>query len=205
MIVKLTGKIDRIDTDGVIIDVGGVGYWVQASRRCLSGLGSAGEAVSLPTTQIFREDGVFLYGFADREEQGWFKLLTTVQGVGAKVALAILSVLSPDELSIALAAQDKTALCRADGVGPKLGQRIVTELKDKAGFVVADPIMRSTVPGSAAPANMMGGVRDDAVSALVNLGYGRTEAFSTVSRLLTEGGEASLSDLIRRSLKELAA
>lgn len=204
MIVKLTGKIDRIDSDGVVIDVGGVGYWVQASRRCLSGLGGAGAAVSLPTTQVFREDGVFLYGFADREEQAWFRLLVTVQGVGAKVALAILSVLSPDELSMALAAQDKTALCRADGVGPKLGQRIVTELKDKAGFIAADPIIRSA-PGAAVPVVAGGGVRDDAVSALVNLGYGRTEAFSTVSRLLSEGGEASLSDLIRRSLKELAA
>jgi len=204
MIVKLTGKIDRIESDGLVIDVHGVGYWVQASRRCLSGLGGAGAAVSLPTTQIFREDGVFLYGFADREEQAWFKLLTTVQGVGAKVALAILSVLSPDELSMALAAQDKTALCRADGVGPKLGQRIVTELKDKAGVIAAEPLIRSA-PGAAAPAVAAGGVRDDAVSALVNLGYGRTEAFSTVSRLLAEGGDAPLSDLIRRSLKELAA
>jgi Holliday junction DNA helicase RuvA len=204
MIVKLTGKIDRIESDGVVIDVAGVGYWVQASRRCLSLLDGAGAAVSLPTTQIFREDGAFLYGFVDREEQGWFRLLTTVQGVGAKVALAMLSVLSPDQLATAIAAQDKTALCRADGVGPKLGQRIVTELKDKAGAVFADPILRPVAAVNTAP--VAAGVREDAVSALVNLGYGRSEAFSTVSRLMVAEGEAvGLSDLIRRSLKELAA
>ena len=204
MIVKLTGKIDRIESDGAVIDVAGVGYWVQASRRFLGQLGGVGEVVSVPTTQVFREDGVFLYGFVDREEQGWFRLLTTVQGVGAKVALAMLSVLSPDQLTTAIAAQDKTALCRADGVGPKLGQRIVTELKDKVGAVLPDPIMRPTATNNAAPA--ASGLREDAVSALVNLGYGRSEAFSTVSRLLAEdGGEIKLSDLIRRSLKELAA
>jgi holliday junction DNA helicase RuvA len=155
-------------------------------------------------TQV-REDAINLYGFAEKHERDWFRLLTTVQGVGAKVALAILGVLSPDELSLAIAAQDKAAITRAPGVGPKLGARIVAELKDKAGSIGND----LSVAGVSANANGSGkagaGPMEDATSALVNLGYRRTEAFTAVAKAAREqGGKATLDSLIRAGLKELS-
>ena len=198
MIAKLTGRVDSFGADWVIIDVNGVGYLASCSRRTLSGLGAAGSPASLLVETRVREEMPYLYGFADAVERDWFRLLTTVQGVGAKVALAILSVLTPDRLTLAIAAQDKAAISQADGVGPKLATRLLSELKDKAGSIGAT--FEVNMPAAAATT---GGVTGDAVSALTNLGYGRSEALATVARLQQEGD--SLSDIIRRALKELAA
>ncbi|MBF0307607.1 MAG: Holliday junction branch migration protein RuvA [Alphaproteobacteria bacterium] len=204
MIAKLRGLLDSQGDDWAVIDVGGVGYMVFCSGRTLSRLPAAGLAVTLVVETHVREDHIHLYGFFDAAERAWFRLLLTVQGVGSKVALSVLSVLPPDQLSAAIAAQDKRELTRAAGVGPKLAQRIVLELKDKAaGLAVSDAFVpaAAAAPGFA-PA---GGAIEDAVSALVNLGYRRVEAFAAVSgaaRLL--GENARVPELIRSGLKELA-
>jgi Holliday junction DNA helicase RuvA len=201
MIGKLTGRVDWIDEDRCLIDVGGVGYLVFASGRTLGLLQAGADAGLLIETHV-REDHIHLYGFADRAEQEWFRLLSTVQGVGARVALAILSVLPPDRLATAVAAQDKTAVSQANGVGPKLAGRIVSELKDKAGTLV----FHGTTPAGAPAATANGGVSEDAVSALVNLGYRRTEAFGAVAAASQAlGPDAPLDALIRAGLKELAS
>jgi len=204
MIAKLTGILDSTGLDWAIVDVGGVGYLVAASARTLRRLGGPGEAVALLTDMWVSEDKIQLFGFADQEERDWFRLLTTVQGVGARVALNLLTALAPDQLTAAIAAQDKTALCQADGVGPKLAARILNELKDKvAAFALVAPEPASAVRGGApaAPSTAVG----DAVSALVNLGYKRIEAFTAVTAAAQRlGGEASISDLIRAGLKELS-
>jgi Holliday junction DNA helicase RuvA len=198
MIAKLTGKIDSFGVDWVIVDVNGVGYLASCSRRTLSALGGVGSAAALLIETRVREEMPYLYGFCDATERDWFRLLTTVQGVGAKVALAILSVLTPDKLTLAIAAQDKAAISQADGVGPKLATRLLSELKDKAGGIgIAFELSAPTMP------NPAGGLTGDAVSALTNLGYGRSEALSVVARL--QGEDDSLSDIIRKALKELAA
>ena len=205
MIGKLSGSIDSISGDAAIVDVNGVGYVVHASNRTLGQLGGKGALVSLLIETQVREDAINLYGFADKSERDWFRLLTTVQGVGAKVALAILGVLAPDDLSLAIAAQDKVAITRAPGVGPKLGARIVAELKDKAGSVAndlsVDAVRGAAVNGgkaSAAPS-------EDAVSALVNLGYRRAEAYAAVAKGARDlGDKATLDGLIRFGLKELS-
>lgn len=205
MIAKLSGLLDSTGLDWAIIDVGGVGYLVAASARTLRRLGSPGNAVSVLTDMWVSEDKIALYGFADTEERDWFRLLTTVQGVGAKVALNLLSALSTDELTGSIAAQDKTSLCRADGVGPKLAARILNELKDKvAQFALSTPVSLPQKGGAAAP--VPGGTAvADAVSALVNLGYRRLEAFTAVNAAQQKlGPEASMSDLIRTGLKELS-
>lgn len=215
MIAKLKGLVDAADEDGVILDVNGVGYLVFCSARTLSRLPPQGQAAALDIETHVREDHIHLYGFAERAERDWFRALTTVQGVGARVALAILSVLSPDQVSQAVAAQDKAAVARANGVGPKLAQRIVSELKDKAGGIALGP--GGALSGAAAPAAAGGGkapaegegvdagAREDAVSALVNLGYGRSEAFSAVAKAARglDGG-ADAAALIRAGLKELS-
>ena len=207
MIAKLSGFLDSVALDSLILDVGGVGYQVFASRRTLSRLGQTGDAVALLIATHVREDHIHLYGFIDAGEQQWFRLLTSVQGVGVKVALSILSVCPPDKLGFAIAAQDKAALTQADGVGPKLAVRILTELKDKAGKIDLSP--RKGI-ASSSPAHMAEMAEDndvgsDAVSALVNLGYARADAYSAVAQAQQKANDNSgLQDLIRLALKELA-
>lgn len=206
MIAKLTGRVDTLGVDHAIIDVGGVGYLVSASGRTLGRL-TVGATVALLVETHLREDRLQLFAFSEAGERDWFRILTGVQGVGPRVALGILTVLSPEDVIRALAAQDRAALTRADGVGPKLATRILTELKDKAagyslGTGAGPP---GTAPGSApAPGAAGSTALVDALSALVNLGYGRTEAFAAVTtagRTLGEG--APVSDLIRLSLRSL--
>jgi Holliday junction DNA helicase RuvA len=202
MIAKLTGLLDHIGPDGAVIDVHGVGYLVFASTRTLGQLPPPGEAARLLIETHVREDHIHLYGFIDAAERDWFRLLTTVQGVGAKVALAILSAVSPNDLTLAIVAQDKAMLVRADGVGPRLAARVANELKDKVGGLAL------AVTNAHTPAPQLAsdpGPTGDAVSALVNLGYRRAEAFGAVaaaSRRL--GGDAKVDALIRAGLQELA-
>lgn len=205
MIAKLKGIVDGVGEDWAVIDVGGVGYLVFCSARTLAKLAPGTPAVLSIETHV-REDHIHLYGFLDTGEKEWFRLLTTVQGVGAKVGLSILGVLPPEQLMQAIAAQDKTALTRASGVGPKLAARVVAELKDKAALV-ASPFVPST-PGAApiSAAASAGGVVEDAVSALVNLGYRRIEAHPAVIQAHAAlGAAATVQALIRAGLKELGA
>jgi Holliday junction DNA helicase RuvA len=199
MIAQLTGRVDALSDGTCVIDVGGVGYLVQASSRTLAALPAAPAVARVLIETHVREDAIVLYGFADPIERDWFRLLTTVQGVGGKVALAILSALSPRDLIGAIAAGDKAGLTRAQGVGPRLAVRLLTELKDKTGTMPTSGSGVSYTPIAAAtPA-------DDALSALVNLGYRRPEAQQTVARVLERLGEAATLDaLIRDSLKDLA-
>lgn len=204
MIAKLSGLLDSTGLDWAIIDVNGVGYLISASTRTLRRLGSTGNAVSVHTEMWVSEDKMALYGFADLNERDWFRLLTTVQGVGARVALNVLSVLAPDRLTAAIAAQDKTTLCEADGVGPKLAARILNELKDKVATLATSPVAATQVQGTAALPAVSTAV-GDAVSALVNLGYKRIEAFTAVNKAAQAlGAEADVSTLIRAGLKELS-
>lgn len=199
MIAKLKGIIDSVDADSAIVDVGGVGYLVSASARTLRDL-AAGDAVTMLVETIVREDAIALYGFLETAERDWFRILTTVQGVGARVALSILSTLSPDEIARAIAAQDRATLSRPAGVGPKLAARLATELKDKAAAFGVAPVAKSDVPAMVA-----GSINEDAVSALVNLGYKRVEAFGAVARVTQRlGAEARLDAVIRAGLQELA-
>ena len=202
MIAKLRGVVDSIDTDSAVIDVGGVGYLVSASSRTLRDLVAGGEATMLVET-IVREDAIALYGFLETAERDWFRILTTVQGVGARVALSILSTLAPDEIARAIAAGDKASLSRPAGVGPKLAARLATELKDKAAaFGVAPAPARAAAAASPATG---GSVNEDAVSALVNLGYRRVEAFGAVARVTQRLGDgAQLDAVIRAGLQELS-
>jgi Holliday junction DNA helicase RuvA len=199
MIAQLTGRVDALSDGTCVIDVGGVGYLVQASSRTLSALPQPPAVAKVLIETHVREDAIVLYGFADTAERDWFRLLTTVQGVGGRVALAILSALSPRDLIGAIAAGDKASLTRAQGVGPRLAIRLLTELKDKTGAMPASTTGVSYTPIAAAtPA-------DDALSALVNLGYRRPEAQQTVARVVERLGDAATLDaLIRDSLKELA-
>lgn len=203
MIAKLTGLVDSLAADGCVIDVNGVGYQAFASRRTLGRL-SIGQPAVLHIETHVREDHIHLFGFIDTAERDWFRLLTGVQGVGGRVALAILGVLEPDRLSLAIVAQDKALLTQADGVGPKLAGRIVSELKDKAG---AGPLGVAT-PGAMPAAEVgqaEGGPSADAISALVNLGYGRTDAVGAVAAATRQiGGTPGVEALIPAALKELA-
>lgn len=204
MIARLKGLLDWADDTSAIIDVGGVGYLVFTSARTLGRMGTIGEAVTLFIETHVREDHIHLYGFLTRAEQSCFRLLQTVQGVGAKAALSILSALSADEVFQAIAAQDRTPLTRADGVGPKLATRIVNELKDQALNLSMDPVMAGQVAagGDAGAPDLS----RDAVSALVNLGYGRSEAFGVVTAAAKAAGpEVKLDALITAGLKELSA
>ena len=203
MIGKLKGLIDSTGTDWVIIDVGGVGYHVFCSSKTLASLPGTGEAAVLHTEMLVSQDNIRLVGFANLLERDWFKLLQTVQGVGTKVALAILSTLTAAELANAIALQDKAMVGRANGVGKKLAERIVLELKDKA-------------PAFAMPESGIAGLRDalslpknsaasDAVSALVNLGYGQSQAGLAVAAALRKNGDDLPTEkLIRLALRELA-
>jgi Holliday junction DNA helicase RuvA len=200
MIAKLTGIVDSLGEDWAILDVNGVGYLVACSSQTLARLRS-GIAASLFTEMRLKDEVPHLYGFGDRAEQDWFRLLTTVQGVGARVALAILSALAPEALALAVAAGDKAALSRAEGVGPKLATRIASELKDKAQTVS----LRIVVDGQnrAAGAPPAGSANAEAVSALVNLGYGRGDAFAAVVAA-AGGADLPLDELIRKALKTLS-
>ncbi len=208
MIAKLTGIIDSSNQDSMIIDVGGVGYLVFASTRTLNLVATQGGTVSVMIETHVREDHIHLFGFADELEREWFKLLTTVQGVGARVALAMLSVLAPDALTQAVAAQDKAAITQAPGVGPKLATRIIIELKDKiGGLALGGAALAQTAPSAGAADNDGGQTQmtADAVSALVNLGYGRSEAFGAVAVAIKKlGEEAAVEGLIREGLAELS-
>ena len=204
MIGKLKGVIDSYAEDHVILDVHGVGYVVQCSSRTLQKLPPAGEAATLAIETQVREDAIRLFGFASDAERDWFRLLQSVQGVGSKVALAILGILPPGELATAIASQDKAMVARAPGVGPKLAQRIVLELKDKApAFGHVDPNLAQLSGGdesTTAPAPVR-----DAISALVNLGYARPQSAAAIAASLRElGDEAPTAALIRRGLKELS-
>lgn len=218
MIAKLRGLVDTIAEDYCIIDVNGVGYLVFASARTLGRL-SLNSTASLMIETIVREDSISLFGFADALEKEWFNTLTKVQGVGAKVCLSIMSVLSPNQLAQAIAAQDKSSFARANGVGPKLAARIVTELKDK---IVTVPIANVSkdlnqavnfdtdtgevleyedklVSRDEDPTKM-----EDAISALVNLGYQRIEAYRVVNLVLSKNENADTGEIIRLSLREFA-
>lgn len=200
MIAALKGRVSGADGEGAVIDVGGVGYLVQCSARTRGALPADGEAVELFVETHMRDDGILLYGFADRAERAWFRLLVKVQGVGARMALGVLSALGPDGLAAAIAAEDRAALRQASGVGPKTAGRIVAELKDKGAGVDAPP-------SAAAPPRGAGGAATvaEAVSALVNLGYGRGEAHAAAARAAARAGtDAELAEVIRRGLAELA-
>jgi Holliday junction DNA helicase RuvA len=246
MIARLKGILDAVGDDGMIVDVQGVGYWVQASTRTIQNLPPVGTAIALYIETQVREDAITLFGFVNPMEQSWFRLLTTVQGVGSKAALAILSVLAPDDMLAVLLSGDQKAICRANGVGPKLASRIVTELKEKAAKLsppyVADvfagnmdampphpsPAMESddmldgisahsatqhtedTKPpapktkgnAKAAAAAARAQVMEDALSALVNLGYGRSEVYAILADILrTE--VLPVETLITRALQAL--
>jgi Holliday junction DNA helicase RuvA len=204
MIGKLKGVIDAYGEDFVILDVHGVGYVVHCSSRTLQNLPSAGEAAQLSIETHVREDMIRLYGFRSEAEREWFRWLQTVQGVGARVALGILSVLDPAALATAIATGDKGAISRGPGVGPKLAARIVTELKDKApAFADVDPALvrlSESVEHRSAPPPV-----SDAVSALMNLGYAQAQASTAVVAALKQAGEeAEAKTLIRLGLRELA-
>ncbi|MDB5521438.1 MAG: Holliday junction helicase subunit RuvA [Tardiphaga sp.] len=204
MIGKLKGLIDSYGEDYVILDVQGVGYQVHCASRTLQALPQAGEAAVLSIETYVREDQIKLFGFRSDMEREWFRLLQTVQGVGAKVALAVLSTLPPAELANAIALRDKAAISRTPGVGVKVAERIVAELKDKApAFASVDPVvaqLAGAVDDRTAPRPVA-----DAISALVNLGYGPPQASAAIaaaSRSAGEGAETAM--LIRLGLKELA-
>lgn len=218
MIAKLKGVVDTIAEDYCIIDVNGVGYLVFVSAKTLGKL-VLNSAVSLMIETIVREDSISLFGFADALEKEWFNTLTKVQGVGAKVCLSILSALSPLQLAQAVAAQDKASFARANGVGPKLAARLVTELKDKIVTVPMAEVSRdlnTALDGNVAeqsvetfedklasrdddPTKM-----EDAISALVNLGYQRLEAYKAVNQVLIKTPDADMGELIRLALREFA-
>jgi Holliday junction DNA helicase RuvA len=204
MIGKLKGVIDGYGEDSVIVDVGGVGYVANCSARTLQALPGTGEPVVLSIETHVREDQIRLFGFLSDVEREWFRLLQTVQGVGTKVALSVLGTLKPADLANAVAMRDKAAITRSPGVGPKVAERIVTELKDKApAYTSVDPaIVRLTgeVEERRAPQPVL-----DAISALVNLGYGQPQAAAAVAAANRAAGDgADAADLIRRGLKELA-
>jgi holliday junction DNA helicase RuvA len=203
MIGKLRGIIDSYGEDFIIVDVAGVGYLVHCSARTLQALPAQGEAVTLAIETHVREDQIKLFGFTSDLEREWFRLLQTVQGVGTKVALAILSTLKPADLASAIALRDKAAITRSPGVGPKVAERVVTELKDKApAYADVDPAvirLSGAVEEHRAPKPIA-----DAVSALVNLGYGHPQAAAAIAAAARNAGEgAETKQLIRLGLKEL--
>ena len=195
MIARLSGILAETAADHAVIDVNGVGYLAYASARTLSAIGPIGGNVLLLTEMQVREDAITLFGFGSASERDWFRLLTGVQGVGGRVALAILSVLEPGELSRAIAGGDKAMIARANGVGPKLAQRIAMELRDKVGAVALGGSGATLVPAGSASA--------DAVSALANLGFRPAEASTAVSAAVEElGNDASLDALVRLALRK---
>lgn len=207
MIARLSGSVAEIGVDFAVIDCAGVGYIAQCSARTLASLPPVGAQATLLVETLMREDAIRLIGFTDRAERDWYKLLVTVQGVGPRIALSILSVLDADELLAAIASGDKASVGRADGVGPKLAQRIVSELKDKAGGMFLGRMAAAPRGDGPRPAAADGltGAASDAVSALVNLGYRQVEAFGAVAAAAQAlGAKATVDALIRAGLKELA-
>ena len=203
MIGKLKGVVDGYDPDGIVLDVHGVGYVVHCSTRTLQALPRVGEGVTLSIETHVREDAIRLYGFLSDEERDWFRLLQSVQGVGAKVALAILGLGKVADLAGAIALGDKAMIARASGVGPRLAARVTAELKDKMPATASDPAVGRLAGEEPAPGTPPAVV--DAVSALVNLGYGRPQAAAAVATVLRTAGEtATAQALIRGGLKALA-
>lgn len=205
MIGKLKGLVDSFDDDHVLIDCGGVCYQAFCSSRTLQSLPRVGEAAVVFIETIVREDMIRLYGFSSESEKAWFNLLMTVQGVGARVALAILSALSPSEISSAIALQDKAMIGRANGVGPKLAVRLVTELKGKVpatGGIDAGTLGLQSALGEGIASNAI----TDAVSALTNLGYSSAQASAALARIVArEGADVPTEKLIRLGLRELSS
>ena len=200
MIAQLRGSIVSADGGSVVIDVAGVGYAVTVSGRTQGRLGTDGAAVTLLTEMQVREDSMTLFGFVDAVERDAFRLLITVQGVGAKAAMAILTVLGPDEIAAAVMSGDKAMVARADGVGPKLAQRIVNELASKIGTLPVAGAPSGVAVSTVGEAESVGA---DAMSALVNLGYGRAEAHAAMQRARAAGAGDDLSALIAATLQEL--
>ena len=206
MIGKLKGTVDSIGEDWVLVDVHGVGYQVHCSARTMGGLPSTGEAVVLAIETHVRETEIKLFGFTADLEREWFRLLQNVQGVGAKVALAILGTLTPGDLASAIALQDKAMVARSPGVGPKVAQRIVTELKDKGPALSGDATGTKGLQQELGAAGVATTAVQDAVSALTNLGYSSQQASAAVSAAMRDAGEdAESSVLIRRGLRELSS
>ncbi len=205
MIAKLAGVVDQIEPDAVVIDVNGVGYRAFCSTRTIGRLPPHGSMAQMLIETHVREDHIHLYGFIDTAERDWFRLLTTVQGVGARLALSILSVVAPETLGLAILAQDKLVLTQAEGVGPRLAARIVNELRDKAGGVAA-PTSSSAAAASMPAEPIVDRVATaDAISALENLGVGRAEALSAIAAASNRLGRQAAADLlIKASLEELA-
>jgi holliday junction DNA helicase RuvA len=203
MIGKLKGVVDSVDDESLILDVNGVGYLVSASARTLRALPVVGEKAELLIETHVREDAIRLYGFLTATEREWFRVLQSVQGVGAKVALGILGALSADELSLAIAKQDKATMARAPGVGPKLAARLVLELKDKAPALGAADFAGADIGFARAP--KLTKEAEDAILALVSLGYAQPQAAAAVARISAAlGQEAETAALVRAGLKELA-
>ena len=200
MIGKLKGIIDSVDENLLVLDVGGVGYNVFCSGKTLNRIGEKGANVSLVIETHVREDHIHLFGFADKHELEWFRELTNVQGVGPKLAMSILSALSPNELVGALVSQDKSAFKNISGVGPKLSERLITELKGKVKNMTSDSLAAvSSISKSVAVTTAV----SDALSALINLGYSRNEAYTAVLKA-GKNEKLGVQDLIKESLKELA-
>jgi Holliday junction DNA helicase RuvA len=202
MIAKLAGLVDQVEPDAAVIDVNGVGYRAFCSTRTVSRLPPVGAPVRLLIETHVREDHIHLFGFVDAAERDWFRLLTTVQGVGARLALSILSAAAPETLELAILAQDKQPLTRAEGVGPRLAARIVNELRDKIGGVATSASSASAMPKEPLTSP---GATADAIAALENLGVARSEAFGAVAAAARRlGGEAAADVLIKGGLEELA-
>ena len=216
MIGKVAGRIDYIAEDHALIDVKGIGYLVYCSERTLRSLPRAGEAVALYTDLLVREDNLQLFGFTSLVEKEWYRLLLTVQGVGAKASLAMLSALGPDGVSRAIALGDWGAVKAAKGIGPKTAQRVVMELKDKAPAIMAlgagpapdigqdDDVLDDIAPVSAPVAQVGGAAQSEALSALSNLGYAPSEAASAIAQAQENGGGEDTAALIRQALRLLA-
>jgi Holliday junction DNA helicase RuvA len=203
MIGKLKGVVDSVDEESLILDAGGVGYLVSASARTLRALPAVGEKTVLLIETHVREDAIRLYGFLTATEREWFRLLQSVQGVGAKVALGILGALSADALSLAIAKQDRATMARAPGVGPKLAARLVLELKDKAPALSAADFAGADIGFARAP--KLTKAAEDAILALVGLGYAQPQAAAAVARISAAlGQQAETAALVRAGLKELA-
>ena len=204
MIGKLTGIIDEIGDDFALVDVGGVGYVVHCAARVLANLPAAGQRATLFVETQMREDAIKLFGFNSSEEREWFRLLQSVQGVGAKVALSLLSTLTISDLGKAIAFEDKAHVGRAPGVGPKLAARIVAELKDKA-LTISAQMQVTKGDGSVVSIARPAGAASEAVSALVNLGYSQMQASQAVASVVARDGELPLPVLIRESLRALSS
>ena len=202
MIGLLRGHLARIGEDHVILETHGVGYLVHCDTRTLGELGGQHDLVELSIETQVREDSITLYGFLADDSRVWFKRLQGIQGVGARSALALLSVMTADQLTMAVMAQDKAPLTKAAGVGPKLAGRIISELKDRLPKIMQTAPARTAIPQVAAPVSA---AMDDAVSALVQLGYGRSEAFAVVGRILSNNEDAKVDELIKAGLRELSS